>query len=132
MALLPVFAFFQGRDGRPTGMETADSLNLDRMHNSLLGALQQGVLGLGTGGTYATLRRALQRLSVQCQQYCKRRRYKQYKPLSVTQTQFSLSPALVVSFLVTCCSYEELCLCPAPRVLPLWRPHKELIPRGMD
>ena len=58
MALLPVFAFFQGRDGRPTGMETADSLNLDRMHNSLLGALQRGVLGLGTGGTYATLRRA--------------------------------------------------------------------------
>lgn len=45
MALLPVFAFFQGRDGRPTGMETADSLNLDRMHNSLLGALQRGVLG---------------------------------------------------------------------------------------
>ena len=100
MALLPVLAFFQGRDGRPTGMETADSLNLDRMHNSLLGALQQGVLGLGTGGTYATLRRALQRLSVQCQQYCKRRRYKQYKHLSVTQTQFSLSPC-------TCCLFPR-------------------------
>jgi len=51
MASLPVFAFFQGRDGQPTGMETADSLNLDRMHNSLL---RCRALGLGTVPTLGT------------------------------------------------------------------------------